>query len=273
MLKIKQAKTNKLVMGMLETWTERYDHAASQLAYQTASYAYDAVSRRLPNTKEFENLKNALRLHRVGGLSTGEEAFAVYADRSALRKVKARNIKPDKNVVYVRPKKGRMVQVPPEIEILARYSPWTMDSLPFFPSKRESTMYIRQVSQNEVDKVREARSRDRQIWEQSLAKVGVRLSKKNRLDIPPRAEVVEDVAFRALRLEFGIGKEPARPAWRPVIHMLAKSGARYMLSRGVFNAILNPAFTGWRKGVARASGSISSSELDTFVKFQKRLGL
>jgi hypothetical protein len=272
-IKITPFKSNAAVLEMLRTWQARFDYAASALAHEAAQTVYDEVSSRLPSTKEFDNLKNSLRVQRVEGLEPGEQAYAVHADRSRLKKVKARNIKPDRNVLYVRPKRGRLARIPPEIVILARYSPWTLDSLPFFPSKRISTMYMRQVSVPEVDKVREARLKDRQIWEQSLAKVGVRIDKKDKIKIPPRAEVIEDIVFRAIRLEFGIGKEQARPAWRPVLHTLAKSGLRSMLGRDVFESLLNPSNRTWKKKVVKTSGFISSSELDNFVKFQKRLGL
>jgi hypothetical protein len=257
----------KSFMAFLSSGEDRVRFAMAQVTHASAQSLHAALKAGFP--KSMNGARAALRLGRV---STGKDsvAYGVYLDSAGMQSKKARKVDPAVNVFYIRPKKGRMVRVPEKIRILQQFSPWTMDSMPFFPSKREGSVITRKVSEKEMTKVRALREQDRTKWAPLLAKEGIHVSKATKVKLPPRAEVVEDVAFRALRLEFGGGDQSAKPIWRPTIRSLAKNVVRSMLAGSAASALSDPQFRGFQ-AVPKAEIDLSENGLSGYKEFVKRL--
>jgi len=257
----------KRFLDYLSSGEDRVQFAMAQVTHEAAKGLHSALMTGLP--KSYSGLRGALRLGRVNA-SKGAVGYGVYADSSGMKKTKARKVDPQTGVFYIRPKKGKLVRVPEKIRILQQFSPWTLDSMPFFPTKREGSVITRKVSEKEVLKVKELRELDRPKWQPLLVKEGIRISKNQTIRLPPRAEVVEDVAFQALRLEFGGGDRAAKPIWRPVIRSLAKNVVRSMLAGSAARALREPDFRGFG-GVPKGEIELSESRLSGYNEFVKRL--
>lgn len=261
LLKIKPGRDNAAVFRYFRTLEARVKDAGEALARSSAMEVHEGLVARLPPGP----YRESLRVAGVGG--TDPRAYAVMA---LPRRRKARKALSLPVVLYVRPRRRSPVRAP-EAAVLARFGPWTADTLPFFPDRRAALVVSRRVSEQEVAEVSAARTRDRRLWQPALAALGVRPDK--RLRLPPKASVAEDVVFEALRMEFGFGGARHAPHWRPSLRRLASSGIRRMLNpRGdVLRPVMDMRYR-VHKRLWPVDTTIPVSVAATFGDFQKKLG-
>ena len=108
------------------------------------------------------------------------------------------------------------------------------------------------------------------MWKAELEKLGIRPDVK--LVVSPKATVLPDVAFEALRIEFGLGGKQSRAHWRPALRALARGGIPRMLSAR--SPILQPvASFRYPVNMLPVDGTISSNDAEKFAEFQKRLNV
>ena len=262
-------KTVRLLLR--REWDQRVNGVMAMVSYLSAKAVYDGVMERVPTKDDFTVYANSLEVVRVAGTKNGEAAFAVQASPKArsVRKVDAQKV-----VLYIRPRR-KMARVPPQIAVLEKYNPWTLDLLPFMPKKHDALVIMRRVNGREVLKIAEQRRRDRPQWRKELARVGAVPSKKSVAPkVPKHAKAIPDVAFEALRLEFGLGVQP-KPHWRPALRQFLPVGFRGMLRRmpGLQSALTKISFKGWRKWPPRVSRTIRVQDAAAFVPFQKKLNV
>lgn len=242
------------------------------MLYQMVEGAQRGVLDYMPNTKAVAGYRKALRVSRV--LAGGQlDAFAIHVDQKSSG---VRTIDPRCTVVFIRVKRRRLVRPPPQVAVLQRYSPWTLDTLPFLPTRREAMIVSREVSAKEAHTVGQERRAEEKEWRAELTRVGSRtLPRKDRLVFPKApGSAVPDVAFEALRLEFGMGGARAVPHWRPAIRDAPRALLRSTLQRrgDVVRLLTQPSFTGWRRWVPRLH-PLRPAEARKFVAFQQRLHL
>jgi hypothetical protein len=84
---------------------------------------------------------------------------------------------------------------------------------------------------------------------------------------------VPDVAFEALRLEFGLGGIKGRPHWRPVLRKFAGIGILgFAETRKNWElTMMDPSFKGWKS--LPSAPQISASKLRDFQKFQQMVNI
>jgi len=258
LIRIKSWKANKQAAQFVKQLESRFKEVGKQLAYQSALFVLEEVQRRLPRGP----YRDSLQL-----VDVGDGTYAIQA-KSTTQKVS--DVDAESTVLYVRAKSRRVLRLHPEIGVLAKHSPWTMGTLPFFPSRRYAKVISRKVRRSELENVVEDRKKDRPVWKAELENLGVRPDVK--LVIPPKAQVVPDVAFEALRIEFGLGGKRSRAHWRPALQALARKGIPSMLSSR--SPILYPV-TSFRypMGMFPVDGTISVSDAEKFAEFQKRLNV
>jgi hypothetical protein len=253
----------------------RYAALGAHITHGSAQYVRDAVAEGQPGDRDGEQMRRALSVAKIVGADLTDpkllpKAFAVMLDTERVPKAKLRELGPQ-DVVYVRPKRRRAVRVAPEIEALVRFSPWTPDLLPFFPSKRQAVLVYRKVSREEVDSVREARVKDAPQWRAVLASAGVDTSKPR--PAPIKVEVTPDLVFYAARQEFGGGKRRALKLWRKAVRRLVGSGVSTMMRQpGVAKLLSDPNDKSWRT-LAKISGNtrITEQQAASFNRFAQRL--
>lgn len=256
MIRITPFRANRDAAKFFATLDKRFQALGQTLAYESARFVLEAVYKRLPPGPYRESLEL---------VDAGQGVFAVQARNKARR---VSQVDADATVLYVRPKSSRVLRLHPEIGVLARHSPWTMSTLPFFPNRRQATVISRKVRRSEIEHVTEDRNKDRRMWKAELERLGIRPDVK--LRVPPKARVLPDVAFEALRIEFGLGGKDSRAHWRPALRALARQGISRMLSSR--SPIMEPvASFRYSASLLPVDGSITLGDAAEFIEFEKRL--
>lgn len=253
-------------------WEQRQDRTMAKVAYHTAVEVKGLVAERLPSKDDYSTYASSLEVVKVAGVRPAEGV--AYAIRVRPRAQRVRKVDSKKVVLYIRPRR-RLARVPPQIEVLEKYNPWTLDTLPFMPKKREALVIMRRVNGREVTKIGEQRKRDKPQWRKELARVGVAPAKgATKLKLGRNTKALPDVAFEALRLEFGLGVQP-KPHWRPALRHFLPTGFRSMLRKmpELQAALTKPKFFGWRKWPPKVHTRIRVQDAMAFVPFEKKLNV
>jgi hypothetical protein len=261
--------------SVLRYWRDLpYRSAAlgNSLTYEAAQYLRSAVLAPQPNTPEGDRVQESLVVGRVLGTEGNAlpKAYATFLDDTKLPKAKVKDLG-KLTVLYVRVKKRRLVRVAPEIAILVKYSPWTVGTIPVFPSKRQALVVYRTVSREEALSIQAQREKDAPKWRAELAAIGVRVGKPE--PIPPKAQATPDILFYMARQEFGGGGVRARKLWKKALKNLAASGIRSIMQRqDLVKTMSDPDYMSWRNGTKPLSNvAVSVQEADKFSQFQDRL--
>jgi hypothetical protein len=255
----KPLRSNAQTLRYARELGARMQEVERRLVYSSARYVFDEIVRRLSGPR-FADYVRALKLVEVAG---NEPAYAIYA--KPLQK-RVRKLDPTTTGLYVVPITKRVAKVPEYVFVLERYSPWTMGTLPVFPSKRDARLVYRTLREEETEAVRKRNEAARTEWAKELTKLGV--TPKKNIEFPAKGKAVPDLAFEALRIEYGLGDGAGRSHWRPALQALAKGQIARMLENEM--DLMDPAITNERV-TQEVEGVISSSEAAGFAGFAKRL--
>ena len=271
-LSIKPNQESEKVLGMLErSWKRRFKNLTEQIVYNSADESLKGLKRKIPPKHENKGYLSSLGLARITGLSEGAVGYAI---QGRPKQTSGRSLKLDGTIVYVQAKKAPR-RLPPNVTVLIKYSPWTLSSLPFSPKKSDATVVYRKVSSRAVEKVEKLRKADKRIWKQELSRAGT--SSKGvgtALGAGSSVRAVSDLAFTALNMEFGLGGVKPKPHWRTAISGFKKVGLRNMTkNQSMARAVSDPDFKDWMGWPKKTSKRISARVAQTFVPFQKKLGI
>jgi len=98
--------------------------------------------------------------------------------------------------------------------ILAKHSPWTMNTLPYEPDRTAASIRALRATSAEVQKIEAERQKELPAVQKQLQKAGIKQFRaaKDRVG----RKVTRDIGFEVLRREFGI-QSRASAHWRPAI--------------------------------------------------------
>jgi hypothetical protein len=260
------------IVALTASWAERSAHFQKLLPYLAAHYVKHSILEHVSKEEEWAPYRASLDIAKVVG---GPKGLTVYALRSNPRHRHIRRIEAPKTVLYVRAKR-QLRRVKAEISILERFNPWTLQTIPFLPSRAHCVLISRRVSKGEVERVTKARVKDRPRWRRALDRTGHREVKKDRrLKLPKKVHTVPDVAFEALRLEFGLGGVKGKPHWRPSIRRLISTGFKSMLRRDphLKQTFTHAGFRGWKHWPPPTRHKIRMAEARNYLPFQRKLGI
>lgn len=113
--------------------------------------------------------------------------------------------------------------------ILARHSPWTMDTLPYEPEKLWASLVSRRVTESEATRVVATQKKNRELVKRQLADANVRYTPRSHPVLLQR-RVSRDIAFEVLRREFGLTK-PHVAHWRPALRRARTSHVTAVLKK------------------------------------------
>lgn len=268
-VEIKSASLAKIVL-LSKEWRLRARAIERRFLKRAVDKVRDDLLEYLPSDRK--ELRDSFRIDRIRGLDDDESGYVIRSVSNPVRVV--RNSKED-IVVYVAVKSNLMRPAPTAMTILADYSPWTLETLPYPPDPKTADIISRRVSRREVTKVTKARRRDLPAVRRLLKSAGIRMGD---LRASTRAQGVlsmPDTAFESLRLEFGLGGVPSKPHWRKAILKLALRGGvgRIAKKKEFCRALLDPSFQRWRQWLLQKGRGVSSAQARKYVPFQKRLGL
>ncbi len=263
------ADSQKLLKMFQDEWMERMNKVRAEYVRSVAERVLTSLQDRIPGKAEYDSYRDSLEV--VGVKGNGNES--VFAVRSSPHSRGVTKVDVPRTVLYIRPRR-KLSRIRPEIKILEQHNPWTVNTLPFTPKRSHAQVISRRVQQREVERIEKDRKEDRKVWRRELAKVGIREpSRSKRTKVPKRIKTIPDVAFEALRLEFGMGGVKAEPHWRP--------GIRAVMGRHVdkignladrIEALTEPRFRKWKQWPQRTK-KISLNEARRFVGFQKKLNI
>lgn len=253
-----QQTLNLFEMHMVE---RRVSAIQKYLSYTAAQTMLEAVKGKIPDKPQFSNYRDALQVVQSGNPSN--PSFTVFGES---KKKQAADQKTD-ILLFKRINKRR--PLPPEIQILMAYQPWTPDTLPFDVDTKFAQVIIRKTSAREAQAVRKARTDDKPRWQQALNKLGIQtISKK--LDKP--VEGVEDVAYTALRLEYGLGGTAGVAHWRPAMKTVEQRVKSICKSNELVGALLDWRDNSWKTWANLSAPNVSSSSVASSTAFEDKLG-
>lgn len=257
-------------LKLLKQLPERMKLMERWVTYELAQRMHDEVVEGIPTGKAHSRYRKSIVLRRVL-VPGGRTSFSVSVDPKASG---VKEVDPATLVVFVKSRRRRLRRPPPQIRVLERYNPWTLDTLPFLPGRDEAVIVSRPVSPQEVQAVAEARRRDASIWKTELARTGSIVRKKDKLSFPKQAgSIVPDVMFEGLRLERGLSGAKATPHWRPALVKTVQSARRLALQRRsvVVKLLSDPNWSG-RSLVPRVKG-LQTTQARKFRAFQELIGV
>lgn len=260
-------------LKLVSEWGERQKKLRAMVPYLSAEGLLVKVKELLPTKDEYRVYRNGLRLAQVMGTPGSEPVFAIMVSPKARR---IRRVDVPRTVLYIRPRR-RMRPPLPEIEILEKFNPWTLESMPFVPNRKDALVVSRKVSEREVQRVSQSRRADRSQWRKELVKCGIRDDRLNRRLLRTevrRLRAIPDVEFEALRMEFGLGGTKPVPHWRPAIRRFLPGGLSSMIRHGgLVQALADPGFTEWRSWPPSVLFRVTLDRARRFRPFQRALNV
>jgi len=208
---ISEERSNREVRRLMSEMPKRLEAFQKALPQRVARRLMNEIEGKAPS--DIEGYPDCLKLCTVQ-VSGGWDVCGILASGRAGSQ-KLRSVDAQRTVLYVRPKARGDKAVSEAAVVLSRYNPWTMDTLPHEPSKREAEMISRRVTEREGRRVESARRRDLPGVLQQLRPMGVQLRPKGQVVLSGR--VTRDLAFEVLRREFGWPPVPGHAHWRPAL--------------------------------------------------------
>jgi len=130
-------------------------------------------------------------------------------------------------------------------EILERFSPWTIETIPFAPSARQAVVIIEEVGDAKVRQV--ANQKKQQMGDIIAAMKRFDLLFEPRFSVQKKLKVVTELEVEALRQEFGM-VPGGKAHWRPAIKHGLKQGVRTLMKeKDLIKSITDPSFKKYKR--------------------------
>jgi hypothetical protein len=249
------------VIKFFKQHEDRVQAVKHRVLRKTAEHVRDDLLSRLP--QEEKELRDSLQLGMLPGPNP------LYVVRAVPKRKRVDRKEGETVLLYVQKTPAFLKPTPATVKVLIKYSPWTVDTLPFMPSKRDATIVKRRVDRKEVKKVRKMRARDKFKWKASLEQSGLRSQTKLK---PSDIQALSDLGHQSVQMEFGLGTRSA-PHWRPAVLWAFRGGTMGLLqAEEVRRALTDPRFDKW-KGWKPVSRRVSRQDVQDLVAFQQKLGI
>jgi hypothetical protein len=189
--------------------------------------------------------------------------FAWWAIVASAKPITGMELDPHKTLFKVVPRFE--IAGDPVREILTKYGPWTVDTIPFIPSKRSGAVVAIDSDDHGVESTQ---ARVKEDWKKINAKMvlfGIEF--ENRTNVYRKLSVLREIEVDAIRYEFISGK----PHWRPSIRWLRKQGlSRMQKERDLIRVWIDPKFTKYRI-FRHYRLKLSQDELKRIQDFQSKI--
>ncbi len=256
-------RKNSINKRFMRELIDRQKAAMKLLPRRAARVTLDAVKKGIPPEKEWDAYRHSLDVYELAGTGKIYEVGVVSRPEKTQLKV----IDTYSTVLYIQPR-GRGSEISEAALLLQRYEPWSHSTLPYEPSPKEAEVIARRVSPREVKAVESRLKSVTGSIERELARLGVRLRKLPRTALGRKVKM--DLAFMALRLEFGFAGFPHTPHWRPILRRIVKN-PRLTLTNKIERTMTDPKYGGW-KG-QHILPEMPESLVDNFNEFQSRISV
>lgn len=253
-----------------EELDERFEALQRIIPYLTAKHGLKKLLSGIPGGSDYKDLRKSLRISEIPmGKKGGAYSIHVPVKGRRIRKVDVA-----KTVIYVRAKK-KLTRPDPAIKILEDRGPWTADTLPFWPNKKEALVVQRKVTKKEADRVAKEQKNKLPRILTELKEAGRTIKKPKAGEsghVKRKGKAVPDVAMQALGLEFGGTGKKSRPVFRRMIRFILLLMRRLAKKEPVIKQVLTDANSKKYNQYPPRVGRVSMGEAKKFIGFQKRLG-
>lgn len=152
---------------------------------------------------------------------------------------------------------------------LARFQPFTMDTMPLDVPRDTAFVVAKVVTKAETDVIRKRLVRMKGLIQRVVTTKGKGIASKAAFD-RNSALIFNDMAFQVLRKELGIGLSK-KPHWRPALKFVASDPGfikKLMMSDESVRLWNDPTYSGWKKAgmIQDVVGESSVNDLDDFQK-------
>lgn len=157
----------------------------------------------------------------------------------------------DTTLLWIRPSR-RSGRTDPAVAVLVRFSPWTRDTIPWWPPRGRADVVVSKVREDEWNNVHADRLRDLPRAIKMLTDAGVRARKPTAKQNNGRT-VLEGLALMAIRMEYGLPGAPVvAPHWRPALRALRSRGLKNIMAgrsgpyKEAKRTMIDPNYSGWK---------------------------
>lgn len=151
----------------------------------------------------------------------------------------------EKRTAFVVVPRFKLGKQDPIMEILVKFGPWSIKTLPFMPSLRQAAVVSKNVSVKKLKAIESKNIREEDSIHSLMTKHKIHADP--RLKLYKELKVVPDWEVEALRLEFGLSKG-GKAHWRPTLKWIKREGIDKILSQtDLMRALTDPNFKGYQK--------------------------
>ncbi len=216
MIKITPGKDWRGVRALMRNYGSRLSFVRRQVVSNFAEAFLENLEKMAPKDPEFKGYLESLRVVGITGLKGGI-GYAVVSEK---KKVKLGEITgPDSPYVVYIELTTDIDSADPLSALVSQNNPWPPELIPHGINDSEVELIHRNVSQPELNFIRESTKEFLLSNRPTLASLGAKWDVKENEEVErPRDEMnsLPDYMWQGLRAEFGINKA-ARPHWRPAL--------------------------------------------------------
>lgn len=210
---VKPMRGNKQASKLVKQWPDRLEAFIEELPRQIAVRLRQDIVNGAPNDlPKYPDMLKAVQFPRQGDWAM---AGVVPPGWNFSQRLKQSDV--ERTIIDVFPKVVAGKVVSEAAVVLERNNPWTLNTLPWEPTRREASLRARRVSADDVKQVEAQRERDKAAIIAELRPLGVPIRPKGKVLLQRR--VSRDIAFEILRREKGIGM-PGKAHWRPAVRAI-----------------------------------------------------
>jgi hypothetical protein len=257
---ITQRSQNQRIYRLAEEMQRRVDAIEEHYSFDLAKALLPVLQGMAPQDIPGYQENLAVRRLKIRGMAGAAMiGLPAYAHRRWLTKGDA-----PRTVLYVKPKLAGGKAMDPAAVTLWRSNPWTMDTLPYEPSKRVAQIISRRVSRKDAEKIEAMRAAERPRVEAELRTHGVETFRRNKVLLDQKVTV--DLAYEVLRREFGVGDAPHVSHWRPAIRYVKTVLAKQQLKK-YLRWLAVPSERRWKRPLVAKTGKVS--DIRRVQRFQR----
>lgn len=257
----KEQVTIEMIHKFFKDHPKRVEAVKHRILKEITTHVMDDVKARLP--RDQTELRDSLQL----GVLPGRDP--IYAVRSVAKRQKLNKREGGTTLLYVQRSSSFLRNPAGGVQVLIRHNPWTLDTLPYMPKRKDAVIVKRRADKKEVKKVRKMRMRDKVKWKASLDNAGIRQTAQLK---PSQIEALSDLGHQSIQMEFGLGSQSA-PHWRPAVLWAFRGGAMEVFGHpDIMRAMVDPKFTKWKSWKAPAR-HFTQKQIEELVPFQQKLGI
>jgi hypothetical protein len=208
MFKVKLVGPWRQLRESLESREQRVMAVKTRIILDLMEQFLDDLKSRVPRGGDMDVYRKSLKIVELSGVGSkvdGDVAFAIVAENE---KLDVSKLPPSETVVYVSAKGDKLS---PRSTMAVEYSPWTLSWLPQELSMNEVRLVHRKVSRREIIKLGKENEKVVSKFSSQFARAGIKF---NVNDIKGKEKAtmhsLPDIAFEALRMEFGIDRKQVR---------------------------------------------------------------